>query len=208
MNSKQKIALSVLIATVVGIILYLLLKTRSQDRRIAELEDDNLRLQKILFEKYGHTPDIAIKEIDILIQQFQTTHPETVANLIRAKNLYLQGHGEEAVKKLVVILENKLKLKFESENDSWFTTLTERKKKFIKFDDLFKRAKEINLFNDLQLSIARTAVQIRNQESHQEAFQDERKRVHICFIGSLEIIGALFPPKVLTEPSATTHLLN
>lgn len=196
MNSKQKIAVYGLFITIIGLIIYLLLKTKSQGERINELEKDRLRLQKFLFQKYGNSPTVAVSEINRLIEQYNDIHPETVMNLSRARDLYLQGYGEEAVKKLVVIIENKLKLKFEQEQDGWFNSLSPSKKRFVKFEALFNRAKEISLFNELQFSIAHTAVKVRNGESHHEGYQDEQKRIQICILGSIEIIDLLVPKTI------------
>ena len=196
MNTKQKIAVYGLFITIIGLIIYLLIKTKSQGVKIDELEKDRLRLQKILFQKYGNSPAVVVNEISRLIEQYNGIHPETVINLSRARDLYLQGHGEEAVKKLVVIIENKLKLRFEQEEDSWFNSLSPSKKRYVKFDALFNRAKEISLFNELQFSIAQTAVTVRNGESHREGYQDEQKRIQICILGSIEIIGLLVPKTV------------
>lgn len=206
MNTKQKIATFGLFITIIGLIFYLLIKSKSQGERIDELEQDRLRLQKFLFQKYGNSPAVVVREINRLIEQYNDIHPETVMNLSRAKDLYHQGYGEEAVKKLVVIIENKLKLKFEQEEDGWFNSLSAHKKQFVKFDALLNRAREISLFNELQFSIAHTAVKVRNAESHHEGYQDEQKRIQICILGSIEIIDLLVPRTLLTSLKLKTKI--
>lgn len=199
MNTKQKVVVTSLFISIIGIIFYLFYKTKLQGAKINELEQDRLRLQKFLFQKYGTSPEVVVNEINRQIEQFNDDHPETVINLSRARDLYIQGYGEESVKKLVVIIENKLKLKLEQENDGWFTSLSTKKRRFLKFDALLKRAKEIALFNDLQFSIAHSAVQVRHGESHQEGFKDEQKRIQMCILGSIEIIDLLIPKKLSTR---------
>ena len=196
MKRKDKIIKFGLILTVIGLLIYVLVKTKFLENRVKELEEEKLRLQKFLFQKYGDSPSVIVEEIDRLINQYETFHPETTKNLSRAKELYLEGHGEEAIKKLVVIIENKIKQKFEQENDFWYKSLPLNKKRFVKFDALFNRAKETELFNDLQYSIAKTAVSIRNRESHQEGFSDNPNRVQICILGSIEIINLLVPKEL------------
>jgi hypothetical protein len=94
---------------------------------------------------------------------------------------------------LIVIIENKLKSKFEKEEDSWFVSLSDKNKRFVNISKLFNRAKEIGFFDELHFSIATAAVNIRHGESHQEGFKDEKTRVQLSMLGTIEIIGNLVP---------------
>lgn len=194
MNKNQKIVVVIVAITVVGLIIYLLVKTKNQEKKINALEYDQLRLQKFLIEKYGESQEVIENEINRLIDVY-SQYPETVKSLSRAKELYNEGHIEEAIRKLVVVIENKLKLKLESEGDSWFIALSDRKRKFARFDELLKRARELNLFNELQLSIVQSSIQIRHGESHHEGFEDNGTKSQICMLGSIEVIGLLAPVK-------------
>lgn len=196
MKKQEKIILIVNCVLIVGIIVYLVVRYRKSQEQILLLESENLRLQKIIFLKY-QTEDgkieksVVEKEIEILISTFKVYSPETVMNLKRAQQLFREGHGEEAVKKLVVVIENKLKEVLK--NDSWFSKLSEKRKKFVNISDLIKRAKEISIFDDVHSSVVHLAVDIRNGESHREGFKDLETKVQIGILGSIEAIKKLVP---------------
>lgn len=206
MNKNQKIITTIIIVlTIVGVI-YIVVKFNNQDKRINELESDRLRLQKFLFSKYGTSADVVSSEIKRLKEQFKE-YPDTIINLERANTLYHEGHTEEAVRKLVVIIENKIKQKLEMETDSWFMSLNERNKKYATFDKLLNRAKQLDWINDLQYSIAFSSVNIRHGESHKEGFKDEKTLSHICMLGSIELIRVLVLPSKLNEVAVSQKLI-
>lgn len=198
MKNSEKVILIILGITIIGLLIVMYINIKKKSDEISELKSDQLRLQKFLFDKYGKSPSVIDKEIVNLINQYQN-HPETIENLKRASELYSEGHIEEAVRKLVVIIENKIKFKLEIHGDSWFTTLSESKKRYAKINELLEKARELGWINDLQLSIAYTAVNIRHGESHKEGYKDEKTRAQICMLGSIEIIGEIVPQIALTE---------
>jgi len=197
MNKNEKITLYVVSATVIGLIVYLIILNQKRQKQINELESNHLRLQSFLFDKYGDSEKIKENhivegEISTLIKSY-SDHPETVHTLYRVRELYSQGNFEEAIRKLVVIIENKMKLKLERDKDSWYLGLSDNKKRYLKFDRLIKRAKDLEWFDDLQLSVLNSSINIRHRESHQEGFKSGPTQAQICVLGSIEIIGVIAP---------------
>lgn len=199
MNKNWKTGLIIVgFMVIIGGIIYLIFENLKLKKRVIVIEDDRLRIQRILLEKYSNdgSDEVVVKEIDVLIFLY-TGNKKVVANLKRAKELCLEGHREESVRKLVVAIENLLKDKLEMENDTWYQPLSDKKKKFVKLNDLFNRAKTIGLFNDLEHSLAISAAGIRNGESHQVGYEAEDSKNFIGIFGSIEIIKKLQPQPVL-----------
>lgn len=191
MNKATKITLIVTGLIIIGGIIYLIVEFNKQKKRIAFLENDRLRLQKFLFDKYENSDDTVAKEINILISEYSNTNAETVKSLDRAKKLYTEGHKEESIRKLAVIIENKLKAKFENDKDEWFLEFKENKRKHIGLSALLERAKKLNLFNDLEYSLGISIAGIRNNESHKEGYFEEKNKSFIGIFGCIEIIKKL-----------------
>lgn len=195
MNKNWKTGLIIAgVLIVVGGIVYLIVQNVKLNKRVVFLEDDRLRIQRLLLEKYNHdgSTEAVVKEIDVLLTVYKS-NKRVIANLTRAKELCVEGHREESVRKLVVTIENLLKDKLEETNDAWYLPLPEKKKKFVKLQELFNRAKAIGLFNDLEHSLAISAAGIRNGESHQVGYQAEDSKNFIGIFGSIEIIKKLQP---------------
>lgn len=196
MKKQEKIIVAVSFVFVVTIIFYVIYKMNKQVERIDELEKDNFNLQSYIFEKYGDSEEVIPKELDVLIEKYSEEHPETVKNLGRVRSLYRDGNLEEAVRKMALTIENKFKLRFIQSKDEWFSKLTQKAKDNASLQSLIDRAKKISLIDDLQASILSSLRISRNGESHQEAYIDEKKKLHIYLLGGIDVANLLVPSMI------------
>lgn len=197
MNQTLKTILIIFGTLMVVGVIYIIFKNHKLNKRLSLLESDRLRLQKFLFEKYGESQHVIYKEIDTLISENKGVNPNTTKNLIRAKELCEEGYLEEGVRKLVVVIENQLKFKFELDKDEWFISLSDKKKRFVGLAVLINRALKVNIIDNLEHSLAMTAMDIRHGESHKEGFEDTESRNHLSILGSIEIIKKITPSQSL-----------
>lgn len=197
-NTGKFISITAIVVLLAVAIDLFLKYSKVKDRNLF-LENDNHRLRKYLLERYDGPKTVVVSEIDMLIREFKSIGAnKTVVSLVRAKELYSDGHQEEAIKKLVVIIENKLKGKLDEVKDSEYLSLSDKKKKFIGIKWLIDRAKTIKYFDDFEYSLAIAATQIRHGESHQEGFKEEEIKGEISFFGCVEIIRKFRPSLLIS----------
>lgn len=190
MKTNQKIALVVVGVIMVSVIVFLCWNNAELKKQNEKAEQETEELRKRLTKQYKKSPNSLSQDIDQLIDRY-CDNSEIVKTLKRAKTLYEEGYGEEAVKKLVVAVESELGAKYQKEESKRLGNLFK----------LIEWAKGFNLINDLQFHVMNLARAIRNGESHQPGFKDRNTSVHIGLSGSIEVLGLLAPTKLIEAKS-------
>lgn len=194
MNNFAKITLVVALVFIIGIALDQFIKKTKLEERNRYLENNNHRLRKLLLEKYGYEPSVVMNEIDHIIAEFERSgRAETVKSLQESQQLYRVGFKEQSIKQLMVIIENRLKEKLEAKKDSWFFEFKEKERRFLGLKALINRAKEIQLFNEFEYSVAVEAINVRNGVSHHEGFEQPEMKNEINFYGCVELLKKFVP---------------
>lgn len=190
MTKKDRKTLFIIIAFIsLGIVIYIQYELRKRDKQ--KLQE----FEKKFIEKYGNGNKVVLMELKKLAISFSETNPETVSNINRALTLHSEGHNEEAIKKLAVIIENKMKSKLSNDRNNWFLALSDYKRKHLGISIMINQFRTLNYFNEQQTNILRLIANIRNGESHKEGFRSTKNNHLICLKGCIDIIWNFAPKK-------------
>lgn len=198
MNKKNKIItiglatvalISILIAT------YLYCRNRRNNEKIAELEEDKLKL--ILDSlKQNHTLSDEVKnQLEKLIEEFSDLDEKVSNELAQALQLFQIGQVENAIEDLVKIIEHLLNVHYK-DNKGFCAWLKEQKKRH-DLHNLLTYCKVENKISDIEFQFFVAIKTIRNKEDHT---LDLKLDDYLNASGLITAIGGIFKMAAIVYP--------
>lgn len=195
---KNDIIIGIGVIAIIAIIVavYFNIENKKQKKKIAELEDDKL---KLILESLNRNPDLSEEvrfQIEKLISQFSSIDNKISNELVQALQLLQIGQTENAIEDLVKIIEHLLTKHYKTDTNctKW---LKEQKKKF-DLHNLLTFCKTENKINDIEFQFFVAIKTIRNKEDHT---LDLKLDNYLNTSGIITAIGGIFKIASIVYPN-------
>lgn len=196
MSNRKNILIGVIavIAIIVAVCLYW--ENEKNEKKIAELEDDKLKLILDSLKTNPNLSDEIKRQLEKLIDKFKDIDIKISNEIAQALQLFQLGHAENAIEDLVKIIEHLLREHYKSDSDckKW---LKQQKRRF-DLHNLLSFCKEEKKIDDVEYQFFIAIKTIRNKEDHTLDLKLEEyinASGIITAIGGISKIAALVYPK-------------
>lgn len=200
-NNKNALMLGVAAVAVIAILVavYLYFERENDKQKIAELEDDKL---KLILDSLKRNPDLSeeIKQqLEKLINGFSNIDEKVSNELAQALQLFQIGQTENAIEDLVKIIEHLLTVHYKEDKcfNSW---LKEQKKKF-DLHNLLTFCKQEKKITEIEFQFYVAIKTIRNKEDHT---LDLKLDDYLNASGLITAIGGIFKIASIVYPKKQT----
>lgn len=200
-KSELIVGLGVIAVIAIMVAVYFNIENKKQKKKIAELEDDKL---KLILESLNRNPDLSEEvrhQIEKLIEQFSSIDSKISNELVQALQLLQIGQTENAIEDLVKIIEHLLTKHYKTDSNcaKW---LKEQKKKF-DLHNLLSFCKTENKITDIEFQFFIAIKTIRNKEDHT---LDLKLDSYLNASGIITAIGGIFKISSIVYPTKTQKL--
>jgi len=200
-KSELIVGLGVIAVIAIMVAVYFNIENKKQKNKIAELEDDKL---KLILESLNRNPDLSEEvrhQIEKLIEQFSSIDSKISNELVQALQLLQIGQTENAIEDLVKIIEHLLTKHYKTDSNcaKW---LKEQKKKF-DLHNLLSFCKTENKITDIEFQFFIAIKTIRNKEDHT---LDLKLDSYLNASGIITAIGGIFKISSIVYPTKTQKL--
>src|ERR1051326_4502264 len=165
-NSKDKwiIGLGALLVIAICIGAILFFERKGDKKKIAELEEDKLKLILDSLKRNPNLSDEIKTQLEKLITEFEKIDDKISNELAQALQLFQIGQTENAIEDLVKIIEHLLKKHYEEDNNihEW---LKKQKQKFDLYN-LLTFCRHEKKINDVEYKFFLAIKEIRNKEDN------------------------------------------
>lgn len=195
-NNKGLTGLATLtMVAAIFVAVYLYFENINNQKRIAELEEDKL---KLILESLKQNPKLGNeikRQLEKLIVQFKVIDEKISNELAQALQLFQIGQTENAIEDLVKIIEHLLTVHYKDDKKchKW---LKEQKKKF-DLHNLLMFCKEEKKIDEVEYQFYIAIKTIRNKEDHT---LDLKLDNHINASGLITAIGGIFKIASIVYP--------
>lgn len=190
------IGLGVIAVIAIIVAVYFNNENKKQKKKIAELEDDKL---KLILESLNRNPDLSQEvrlQIEKLIEEFSDIDSKISNELVQALQLLQIGQTENAIEDLVKIIEHLLTKHYKND-DNCTKWLKEQKKKF-DLHNLLSFCKTENKITDIEFQFFVAIKTIRNKEDHT---LDLKLDNYLNASGIITAIGGIFKIASIVYPT-------
>lgn len=198
MNNRQIIITSVGIAVIIAVLVWWVKEQEikennklldEKDKRIQDLEVNNLHLIQELIKSSTSLPDIVKEQLIDLIYNYEIKNPKVAKELESVIRLVEAEEYEKAVMSITKIIEVILKDKLAKRQEFKIKlTKSDGKKRTAVFADYIEHAKEIRLFTKSEYNFALALKEYRNQEAHELAVKRELNYNMSSMLTGIELI--------------------
>lgn len=197
-TQNNKIPLGILALTAIAAIFvaaYLYFENEENKNKIAELEEDKLRL---ILDSLKQNPNLSVEiklQLEKLIDNFKNIDDKVSNELAQALQLLQIGQTENAIEDLVKIIEHLLSVHYKNDANckKW---LKEQKKKF-DLHNLLTFCKEEKKIDEIEYQFFIAIKTIRNKEDHT---LDLKLDSYINASGLITAIGGIFKIASIVYP--------
>lgn len=184
-------------ATVIAIFVavYLYFENEEKEKKIAELEEDKL---KLILDSLKRNPDLSAElkfQIEKLIEEFRDVDVKISNELAQALQLLQIGQTENAIEDLVKIMEHLLNVHYKS--DPAFKKWIKQEKKKPDLHNLLMFCKTEQKIDDIEFQFFIAIKTIRNKEDHT---LDLKLDNYINVSGLVTAIGGIFKLASIVYP--------
>ena len=197
-NSKDKwiIGLGALLVIAICIGAILFFERKGDKKKIAELEEDKLKLILDSLKRNPNLSDEIKTQLEKLITEFEKIDDKISNELAQALQLFQIGQTENAIEDLVKIIEHLLKKHYEEDNN-FHEWLKKQKQKFDLYN-LLTFCRHEKKINDVEYKFFLAIKEIRNKEDHT---LDLRLDTYLNASGLITAIGGILKIASIVYPS-------
>ncbi len=205
MNDNEKkviiIGAAAVAVVAIAIAIYLYCEHERDKKRIAELEEDKL---KLILDSLKHNSSLSEevkRQLEKMIDQFNNVDKKISNELAQALQFFQIGKVEDAIRDLVKIIEHLLTAHYE--NDSKFKTWLKEKKAKFDLHNLLTFCKEEGKISEIEFRFYLAIKTIRNKEVHTI---DLNLDGYLNASGLIAAIGAILKIASIVYPNKQKNL--
>lgn len=195
--NKNSLVIGVAAIAVVAIIIavYLYFENEKNEQKIAELEEDKLKLILDSLKRNSNLSEEIKHQIEKLINGFSDIDEKVSNELVQALQLFQIGQTENAIEDLVKIIEHLLTVHYKEDKgfNSW---LKEQKKRF-DLHNLLTFCRQEKKITDIEFQFYVAIKTIRNKEDHT---LDLKLDNYLNASGLIAAIGGIFKIASIVYP--------
>lgn len=200
-SNRNALLIGVGALAVIGIIIavYLYNENENRKQKIAELEEDKLKLILDSLKRNSNLSEEIKQQLEKLINDFAVIDEKVSNELAQALQLFQIGQIENAIEDLVKIIEHLLTVHYK-EDKGFNIWLKEQKKKF-DLHNLLTFCKQENKISEIEFQFYVAIKTIRNKEDHT---LDLNLDEYLNASGLITAIGGIFKIASIVYPNKQT----